>query len=317
MWFFMKILLQVPEGLKSKALPIAQELEKDGNEVLISCEPCYGACDLRDVEAKRLGCEKIIHYGHGRFVESEIPVEYAELKSDGKISIPENEIKKLEQFKKIGLVSTLQFTDSLHNVKEQLDKIGKEVLIGKSNNKNLYDGQILGCNTSAAKAIEKKVDCFLFIGSGRFHPIGVALASEKPVLVFDTEKNIIEKTETEKFLRQRLATIEMARGAKTFGILVSTKPGQMNLKAAEEMKKKLEKRTQTKFAAEPKSEAFRASGRAAHILVMDEIKPEKVDYLGSGEIDAYINTACPRIGIDDRTLFRKPILNLDEAEEIL
>ncbi|TRZ53794.1 diphthamide biosynthesis enzyme Dph2, partial [bacterium] len=73
---------------------------------------------------------------------------------------------------------------------------------------------------------------------------------------------------------------------------------QMNLKAAEEAKKRIEK-----------------TGRTAHILVMDEIKPEKIEYING--IEAYINTACPRIGIEDRTLFRKPILNLDEAEGIL
>jgi len=298
----MKILLQFPEGLKAKSLSISQELEKEGNEVLISCEPCYGACDLRDSEAKRLGCDKIIHYGHSRFVDSEIPVEYVEIKSEEKISIPESEIKKLEQFKKIGLVSALQFVDSLSQIKKQLEKTGKKAFIGKPSSKNLYGGQILGCNTGAAKAVESSVNCFLYIGSGKFHPLGVALATKKPVLVFNTEKNRIEKVETEKFLKQRLATIEMARDAKVFGILVSTKPGQANLKAAEEMKKRIEK-----------------SGRSAYILVMDEIKPEKVDYLGgeSGGIDAFINTACPRIGIEDRTLFRKPILNLDEAEGIL
>jgi len=290
--------LQVPEGLKSKALSIARELEKAGNEVLISCEPCYGACDLRDSEAKRLGCEKIIHYGHSKFVDSEIPVEYVEIKSEENLAIPESEIKKLGGFNKIGLVSTLQFVNSLHNVKKQLEKIGKDAFIGGSGNKNLYPGQILGCNTGAAKAVETKVDCFLFIGSGKFHPIGVALATKKPVFVFDTEKNRIEKAETEKFLKQRLATIELARDAKAFGILVSTKPGQMNLKAAEEAKKRIEK-----------------TGRTAHILVMDEIKPEKIEYING--IEAYINTACPRIGIEDRTLFRKPILNLDEAEGIL
>lgn len=298
----MRIFLQVPEGLKSKALKLARELERQGNEVLISCEPCYGACDLRDSEAKKLGCGKIIHYGHSKFVDSDIPVEYVEIKSDEKITIPKNEIKKLSGFQKIGLVSTLQFADSLHNVKKQLEDAGKEVFIGNSENKNLYPGQILGCNTSAAKAVEKDVDCFLFVGSGRFHPIGVALATKKPVFAFDTEKNKIEKAETEKFMKQRLATIELARDAKTFGILVSTKPGQMNLKTAEEIKKRIEK-----------------AGKSAYILALDEIKPEKLDYIGSesGGIDAFINTACPRIGIEDRTSFKKPILNLDEADEIL
>lgn len=290
-----KILLQVPEGLKGKVLSIAKELEKQGNEVLISCEPCYGACDLRDSEAKRLGCEKIIHYGHSKFVESEIPVEYEEMKYKKNIQL--KEIGKLENFKKIGLISAVQFVDSLPQIKKQLEEAGKEVLIGKPDNKNLYDGQILGCNISAAKSIEKKIDCFLFLGTGRFHPIGVAVNSKKPVFIFDVEKNKIEEAEKERFLKQKIATIELARDAKVFGILISTKPGQMNLKAAEQIKKRIEKAEKT-----------------GYVLVLDEVKPEKLEGL---QLEAYINTACPRIAIEDRTLFKKPILNLDEAAEVL
>ncbi len=50
-------------------------------------------------------------------------------------------------------------------------------------------------------------------------------------------------------------------------------------------------------------------GKKAYILVFDEIKPEKLEGF---DLNAYINTACPRIVIEDRTLFKKPILNPDE-----
>jgi len=45
-------LLQIPDGLKRKALKIADEL----GDVLIDCESCYGACDLAINEAKVLEC---------------------------------------------------------------------------------------------------------------------------------------------------------------------------------------------------------------------------------------------------------------------
>ncbi len=288
----MKILLQVPEGLKAKALHLAEKLEKEGNEVLISCEPCYGACDLRDTEAERLGCEKIIHYGHNKLVESKVPAQYEEYRTrTDVIPVLRKEFNKLENYKSIGLLTTVQFIDNLSIIKEFLESNGKKAEIGKS--KRLYDGQILGCDVAAAQAVERKVDCFLFMGSGKFHPIG--LATKKPIFALDVEKQKIDKINAEKFMKQSLVAKELAKDAHVFGILVSTKPGQMNLKLAERIKDKIEK-----------------SGRKAHLLVLDEIKPEKLEGL---QLDALINTACARIA-DDRALFKKPLLNPDEAEEI-
>jgi 2-(3-amino-3-carboxypropyl)histidine synthase len=281
-------LLQIPDGLKRKALKIADE----NDDVLIDCESCYGACDLAINEAKTLGCDKIIHFGHSKLIESEIPVEYKEIRQE--IDLPLEKINIKE--KRIGLVSTLQFIDSLGTVKKFLEENGKIVKIGKGKG---YAGQILGCDISSAKAIEDGVDAFLFIGSGNFHPLGLALKTEKPVYFLNLEKNKLGdlKQLKEKFIKQRYATIALAKDAKNFGILVSVKPGQMNLELAKEIKKKLENK-----------------GKKAYILVFNEIKTEKLEGL---DLDCYINTACPRIAIDNRTDFKKPILNPDEIESFI
>jgi len=280
-------LLQIPDGLKRKALKIADEL----GDVLIDCESCYGACDLAINEAKALGCDKIIHFGHSKLIETDISVEYKELRETIDLTPLLKKINIKE--KRIGLVSTLQFIDSLDDVKNFLEKNGKIIRIGKGRN---YAGQILGCDLSVAKEIEKDVEAFLYIGSGNFHPLGLALKTEKPVYFLNVEKNKMEdlKELKEKFLRQRYAAIALAKDAKSFGILVSVKPGQMNLELAKEMKKKLEDK-----------------GKKVYILVFNEIKPEKLEGLN---LDCYINTACSRIAIDNRTEFKKPILNPDEIE---
>lgn len=283
----MKKILQVPDGLKRKALKIADEIK----DVLIDCESCYGACDLAINEAKILGCDKIIHYGHSKLIESDIPVEYIEIREDFDPTpvLEKNEIKE----KRIGLISTLQFLDSLEKAKKFLEKKGKTVKIGKG---RFSPGQILGCDISSAKSIENQVDAFLFIGSGKFHPLGLALQTEKTVYLLDVEKNeLINLNEfKQKFLKQKYAAIVLAKDANRLGILISVKPGQLNLKLAEKIKKKLEEK-----------------GKKAYILIFNEIKPEKLEGL---ELDCYINTACPRIAIENRTDFKKPILNPDEIE---
>ena len=284
----MKI-LQIPDGLKRKVLKIADEL----GDVLIDCESCFGACDLAIQEAKLLGCDKIVHYGHSKILETEIPVEYVELREVyDPTPVLEKELDKIKE-EKIGLISSLQFLDSLEKAKKFLESKNKNVKIGKG---RFYSGQILGCDTSSAKAIDKEVEAFLYIGSGKFHPLGIALETEKPVYVLDVEKSEITdiKELKEKFLKQRYMAIALAKDAKRFGILVSVKPGQLNLELAKEIKKKLEEK-----------------GKKAYILVFNEIKPEKLEGL---ELDCYINTACPRITIENRTEFKKPILNTDEIK---
>src|SRR3990172_5321740 len=98
----MKI-LQAPDGLKRKALKIADDL----GDVVIDCESCFGACDLAVGEAKALGCDGIVHYGHSKRVETDIPVEYDEIREEYAPSnvLGKNIEKKKE--KRIGLVNIL------------------------------------------------------------------------------------------------------------------------------------------------------------------------------------------------------------------
>ena len=78
-----RVMLQVPEGLKTMIKDISRILEKEGYDVFSSVEPCFGACDIRDDEAKRLGCDAIFHIGHNDFgVKPAIPVIYYEWPSD-------------------------------------------------------------------------------------------------------------------------------------------------------------------------------------------------------------------------------------------
>ena len=57
--------LQFPEGLKTNALAIASEIEeKTDAKVIIFIDPCYGACDLKEIK----GMDLLIHFGHTEFL---------------------------------------------------------------------------------------------------------------------------------------------------------------------------------------------------------------------------------------------------------
>lgn len=56
--------LQFPEGLKMQAVKIAHKIESETDAtVIISGDPCFGACDVSDYKMKG-SVDLIVHYGH-------------------------------------------------------------------------------------------------------------------------------------------------------------------------------------------------------------------------------------------------------------
>ncbi len=286
-----RVLLQFPEGLKTKCQAIADELEAAGYEVLVSCEPNFGACDIRDRDAVELGCDVLLHVGHSTFgVKPKLPVIYEEHFYDvDPVPLLEKHWGELNRFSVFGLVSSVQFLRALGPAKQFLEACGKTVLLDKQGRSG-RTGAILGCDWSAAKPLENQIDAFLFIGSGIFHPLGLANVTEKTVLFLNVESGELEDMRARKEQNERIrwACIAKARDAKNFGILVSIKPGQNLAESALRIKKQLE-----------------SMDKKAWILTFDMATPEKMMGL---KLDVLVNTMCPRMN-EDTQLFRKPILN--------
>lgn len=297
----MRVLLQLPEGLKSKAFKLAEKLEREGNEVIISCSPCYGACDAAVDEAKRCKADKIIQYGHSAFpVEGGIAVEFVEYRTPAKFGrVLLKAIKELREFRRVGLVTTVQHIGQLGEIKKFLEKRGKKIFIGKHGSRARYDGQILGCDWGSIKNIEREVDCFLYFGGGVFHALGGALATEKPLLSVDPFFRNVKWMDKEKKveLRRRRGALLSAIGARRFGVVCSTKLGQFNLKKALDTKKLLER-----------------NNRVAHLLVCNEVNFDSLNNFL--EVDCFVNTACPRL-VEDYHRVRKPILDAEEVKKII
>ncbi len=156
-------------------------------------------------------------------------------------------------------------------------------------------GQVTGCNYSNVKCISDKVEVFLFIGGGNFHALGVALNTTKPTIQvnpFNQKVNLLN-LKVNKLLQKHWDLIQKAKKAKNFGIFVSLKPGQENFKNALKIKKIIEK-----------------IGNCAVIILVREILPEVLMQFPT--IDAYVNTACPRISFDDPLKFLRPVLSINE-----
>ena len=296
-----RVLIQLPEGLKPEAPNIAKTVERFGVQPIISADPCYGACDLAIAEAESLGVDLIIHYGHSKHMKYErVPTLYIEARATLNVnSAVEKALPLLEKWSKIGLATTVQHVQTLDEVREILTRAGKTVVIGDTRRLS-YPGQVVGCDYSNAISIAKDIEAFLFIGGGQFHALGVALSTSKPTIVadpFDNRAFSVDK-EAGKIFKQRWASIEEGKKAKNFGILLGMKPGQKRLEEAFDVKKELED-----------------DGKTAYLLAASEITPEVL--MEFPTVDAFVNTACPRISLDEAAKFRKPVLTVNEAEVVV
>jgi 2-(3-amino-3-carboxypropyl)histidine synthase len=286
------VFIQLPEGLKSNSWKLVKLVEKSGALGVVSANPCYGSCDLALTEGEILGADLILHFGHSEMLKQDkIPTIYIEARAKGHIgNIVKQAIPLLAPWEKIGLVTTIQHIHRLEEARQTLVEAGKSVVIGNAGRLK-YAGQVTGCDYSNAKTASQEVDSFLFVGGGRFHPLGVALATSKPTVVADPfQKRIFEITdEANKIKKKRYAGICHFRKAKRIGIIIGLKPGQKSLNQALRLRRILEK-----------------SGRQTMLLALTEITPEALmQFPGT---DAFTNTACPRISLDDTERFQKPLL---------
>jgi 2-(3-amino-3-carboxypropyl)histidine synthase len=202
---------------------------------------------------------------------------FIEAKSDIKVKLEREVIKKLP--KRVGLVSTIQHLHALKSIKKQL----KNSVIG---------GQVLGCDVGAARRIRDKVDAFLYIGTGEFHPLGIALETGKEVYSYNPitkRMGKISKGDVEAYKRRRKGAYMKFLSSKRIGILVSTKPGQNNLRKAFELKRKLK-------------------DKECYIFVADTLHINQLENFPF--VECWVNTACPRI-VDDSS--PKRIINFDDV----
>lgn len=204
------------------------------------------------------------------------------LTAKSKASITEL-LPKLQFEGRLGLLTTVQHLHLLLEAKKAL----KGSVLG---------GQVLGCDVSNAVKIAKKVDAFLFIGSGNFHPVQVAIKTGKRVLILDPiAGNVSEVTPLDIEARKRKITAGYAifLNADRIGILVSSKKGQNRMKEAEALKKELMKQ-----------------GKKAFIFVFDTLDFSQLENFP--DIECWVNTACLRMAIEDYDKFPKPVVNISD-----
>jgi len=289
--------VQLPPGLGGCWPEIGATLEECGVEGILVGSSCYGACDLADEEALKAGCGALLHYGHSDMgLPSRLPVLYVEARMRVDPSPAVEDALHGLGYKRLGLTTTVQHLSYLENLRKLLLSRGFEVHIGKPSGRAKYLGQILGCDVGSATSVAEKVEAFLHVGTGSFHPLGVAAATGKTVISVNPlgGRTVLSAAE---FLRWRRGVVAKALSCRTFGILLSTKKGQWRPELARRVEKELRK-----------------EGRKTMMLVQDEIRVGDLKDFG---MEAYVCTACPRIALDDARSTGEILLTPFETEVML
>jgi len=287
--------IQVPEGLKRAAPAMAREIrERTGAEVIISGDPCYGACDLD------LGlCQAVdlmVHVGHAPLCqEEEDKVIYLEAQMPEDLGKAARKAAPCLKSKRVGLATTVQHAHKLHQAAEALKELGIEALVGLPCQRTRYRGQVLGCCYCATRGMD--VDEFLFLGTGQFHPLGITLSTGKRVVASDPVSQLVMEIDPRPMLQRRYGAIARARDALSYAVLVSKKPGQRRLDVARRL-----------------VALGRARGKDMMLVCLDNIEPDRLLNLG---VQAAVSTACPRIALDDMSKYRIPVLTPPEFEILL
>ena len=278
------VALQFPAGLARQAPEVAAALRDAGFWVIISGDPCYGACDLAlDTLAH---ADVLVHFGHAP-LEERPDVIYEPVRIDFDVSVLSRALPVLES-RRIGLVTTVQHVHLVSAMVAYLAEHGIEAVVAPGDRRTPLPGQVLGCNFAAARATGR--DEILFVGTGVFHPTGIQLATPSRVVALDPFTGEARTVDASRLVRRRAAVMAKADGAGSFGIIVSTKSGQQRMALAR------------RLAA--------LSDRAV-LVAMREVSPAGMLDLGLG---AYVNTACPRLAYDDQIRFPVPVLTPPEFE---
>ncbi len=295
------VALNAPEGLMMRVHELALKIQESfGVQTITVADSCYGICDTVDEEAERLGADIAFHIGHNVALEkmgkNTILIDVMDdldFREVLEVSLP-----NLRRYEVVGLCTTAQHIQKIRDAESFLEENNIKAIIGKGKGL-MKDGQILGCDFRTAFEIREDVDAFAFLGQSIFHAVGVALATGKPTFMLDPYyKEVLDVAPTALDVSKKaILSVYKALDANTIGIIIGLKEGQTRLERAWRIKEELEKH-----------------GKEVSFIALHEINNDRLVQLQ--KIDAFIQTACPRISMNGES-FGRPVLSALQAEALI
>lgn len=299
---YKSILLQAPEGMLDKPIQkVVNELSELQINIMIAGDPSYGVCDLAIDLANKLKCDLLVHFGHSQYGFQHV----VDSASNGDVDImiipayyiPQKQIdylplkEKLDEYgwKAVGLAATIQHVKTLELLEDFLIENGFEPVKHNS-------GQIIGCNVNNIKKRRKRYEGIVSLHAGFFHTHGMLLNIDAPILQLNPyTESLTEYTQVNRkqAIQRRFNVLTMAKDARSWGIIGSSKIGQINAQIITKIKTKLN-----------------SQNKDIVTVIAENINPQNIDNFQW--IDAWVVTACPRLALDDTIRFQRPVVTFRE-----
>mmetsp|Transcript_24752 Transcript_24752/g.30444 ORF Transcript_24752/g.30444 Transcript_24752/m.30444 type:complete len:447 (+) Transcript_24752:111-1451(+) len=326
------VALQMPEGLLMYACTIADILKKFSvggqlQSISILGDVTYGACCIGDLDAKALGADLLVHYGHSCLVPlttTAIPCLYVfvEIRVDVQHLI-DCFCKTCPIGTRVHVMGTVQFRPAVAAAAKALNERERPATIPQA--KPLSPGEVLGCtapelgvdkaaaetkcnsdlneNSVEASNYSSNVHVMLFIADGRFHLEAAMIANPNlRALRYDPYSKTLtdERYENEKMKSIRRGAIQKAMdpSVKVYGIILGTLGRQGNPAILGNVRSLLRKHEKKCF-----------------VLLLSEIFPKKLEMFA--RVDVWCQIACPRLSVDWGHFFNKPVLSAYELNVAL
>ena len=306
------VALNGPEGMLPQVQRAASAISDEfGIPAYVLGDATWGACDLNMAGARTLAADILFNIGHtvnaerlGRGVY--MINAYDDVRFDSVAA----RAATLLSGRTVSLLTDSQHLDQVGAVRDALEAGGAAVVVGRGKGQ-LNDGQVFGCEFYPALDAagqgggeeegggpKRPADCNAFMGQSTFHAAGVALATGLPTYVLDPYfGEVRDVTEFAAGLRKK-ATLAVYRAAEaeSFGVVVGLRDGQMSKTAGLRVKKELEE-----------------AGKRVQLIALTDITNDALRRFAG--IDAFVQSACPRISTDNR--FDVPVLSIPQSKALL
>jgi len=198
------------------------------------------------------------------------------------MEINEKKISSLKPPQNLAIAYSIQYKETASKIKE---------ILSKSHDITSFV-QVLGCS---APKFPKQTEAVLLISSGKFHGVSLAVETNLPIYIWEGNELIkISEGEIESLRKRRKAAYLNFLNSEKIGILISTKPGQENLKKAISLKSA-------------------AKSKKSYLFIANDINIREFENFG---INSWVNTACPRMDFDS-SIINLGSLNFRNTKNVL
>ncbi|KAJ7688973.1 putative diphthamide synthesis protein-domain-containing protein [Mycena rosella] len=283
---YKRVALQFPDELLHDSVPIYRRLKAGiglGRELYVLADTSYGSCCVDEVAAQHVDADAMVHYGHACMSQtSRLPVIYV----FGKKPVDVHDCSHLLSGVFEGTVALLRYDVAYAHQAESIAAALREAL---------------KIPISTSQTSDMVPENIIYIGGESLGLTNLLIThSACSVYSYDpsTKAARLESSRTNRLLMRRYATVQKARDADVFGILVGTLGVASYLPLIKHLRALLAR-----------------AHKKSYTISVGKLNPSKL--ANFMEIECFVLVACPENSLVEARDFLRPIITPYELEVAL